>query len=66
MVNWIASDEEDYVNKAIEFTQDIKKLETIRNNLRINSRKSCLFNIDLFSKDFENAINQIWKIYLSK
>lgn len=24
MVNWIASDEEDYVNKAIEFTQDIK------------------------------------------
>jgi predicted O-linked N-acetylglucosamine transferase (SPINDLY family) len=66
MVNWIASDEVDYVNKAIEFTQDIKKLETIRNNLRINSRKSCLFNIDLFSKNFENAINQIWKIYLSK
>lgn len=66
MTNWIAFNEEDYVNKAIEFTQDIKKLEIIRNNLRINSRKSCLFNIDLFSKDFVNAINQIWKIYLNK
>lgn len=66
MTNWIAFNEEDYVNKAIEFTQDIKKLEIIRNNLRINSRKSCLFNIDLFSKDFINAINQIWKIYLNK
>ena len=66
MSHWIAVDEDDYVKKAIEFSHDINKLETIRNTLRVNSRKSNLFNIDLFSKDFENAINQIWKIYLDK
>lgn len=66
MSDWIALDEDDYVSKAIEFAQDINKLEITRNNLRINSRKSCLFNIDLFSKNFENAINQMWKIYSDK
>lgn len=66
MTEWIATNEEEYINKAIRFSGDIKELQLIRNELRANSRKSNLFNIDLFSNNFKDALYKIWQIYLNR
>jgi len=64
MRDWIAENNDDYINKAIEHTKDSNKLNALRINLIEKSRKSNLFDINLFSKQFEDAINKIWEIYL--
>ena len=66
MKEWIADDNEDYINKAIEYTQDFDKLNKIKLNLIKTSRKSIIFDSNLFSKQFEDAINEIWRIYLQE
>ena len=58
--DWIAKNTEDYISKAVEFTKDPKKLNSIRLYLRENSRKSALFNSSVFADDFSDALRKVW------
>ena len=59
MQDWIAKDEDDYINKAVFFSKDIKKLEIIKKKLLENSRNSNLFNMKKFAKEFIERITSI-------
>ena len=59
MEEWIAENEDDYVNKAVLFCKDIKKLEIIKKKLIQHSRSTNLFNMNKFAKEFIERINNI-------
>ena len=60
--NWIASDEDDYVAKAIEFASNLDDLAILRSKLRAQVLSSPLFNIDRFKNEFELALHDMWKV----
>ena len=59
MENWIAKNEDEYINKAITFSKDLNQLNKTRSYLRYNSRKSILFDSETFYKDFINSIYKV-------
>lgn len=60
MNDWIAKDEDDYINKAVLFSKDIKKLEIIKKKLVQHSRNTNLFNMNKFAKEFFEQITNIY------
>ena len=59
---FISSSEDDYIKKAIYFSENIKILEKERENIFNNILKTNLFNNKGFSKDFEEGIMSIYNI----
>ena len=59
MEEWIAKNEDEYINKAITFSKDFNQLNKTRSYLRYNSRKSTLFDSKTFYKDFINSIYKV-------
>jgi predicted O-linked N-acetylglucosamine transferase (SPINDLY family) len=59
MEDWIAENEDDYVNKAVLFSKDIKKLEIIKKKLIQYSRSTNLFNMNKFAKEFIERMTKI-------
>ena len=62
MEDWIAKDEDDYINKAVLFSKDIKKLEMTKKKLIQYSRGTNLFNMNKFAKEFIKQLNTIYKL----
>ena len=60
---WIANNEQEYIDKAISFSSDIKKLNKIRKGLRKKVLSSPLFDTARFSSNLENALTQLWQKY---
>ena len=60
----IAKNIDEYVEIAINLAKDKNKLSMIKAELLKNSRKSKLFDIEIFSRDFTNAIQDMWKNFL--
>jgi predicted O-linked N-acetylglucosamine transferase (SPINDLY family) len=63
MSDWIATNEDDYINKAILYSQDINELNKIRSKLQESSRKTALFDSSQFANDFVMNIMNIWNNY---
>lgn len=61
-VDWVASDKDDYVLKALRFASDLEALAEIRKNLRERVLKSPLFDTQRFATNFESAMFDLWKI----
>ena len=59
--DWIASDEADYVAKAISHAADLDRLASLRNNLRQRSLASALFDAPRFARNLENAFRAMWR-----
>ena len=59
--NWIASDEDDYVTKAIEFSANLDDLAVLRSRLRAQVVSSPLFDAERFANHFENALREMWE-----
>jgi len=58
MKEWIADNDSEYIKKAIFFSTNIKDLQEAKKKLIDYSRKSDLFNMNKFTKEFsENLIN---------
>lgn len=55
----IASNEDEYIHKAVELASDIDRLNYLRKNLRTNIDSSKI-NLETFTKDFEQALWTIW------
>ena len=61
MNDWIAKDEEDYIKKAINFSQDKKYLNNLKDELRNQAIKSSLFDSKNYSNDFYEMLMNIKK-----
>ncbi|PID77720.1 MAG: hypothetical protein CSB24_00090 [Deltaproteobacteria bacterium] len=64
--DWIAETEDEYVNRAVEFTHDINKLAEIRSGLRERMQKSPLCDAAKFTKNLEAAYRNIWEKYCAE
>jgi predicted O-linked N-acetylglucosamine transferase (SPINDLY family) len=60
--DWVARNEDDYVAKAIQFSQDIPRLAVLREGLREQVRLSPLFDAPRFAKNFEEALWGMWQV----
>jgi len=61
---WISKDLDDYVAKAIYFSNDLNYLSNIREKLRNNVLQSPLFDVQRFADNFGKGIGRIWNQYL--
>ena len=61
LANLIANDKNDYVNIALEITENITKLALLRKKIFQNAIQSPLFNAKNFSKNFFDIINHLKK-----
>ena len=64
--DWIASDDDEYIAKAIEFSSNTDKLKNIRENLRNQVLSSPLFDSEKFAKYFEEALWGMYKLWENK
>ena len=62
---WIATSEEEYVEKAVALASDTKKLATIRQNLRTEMEASPLMDQKGFVLELEDAYQAMWKKWCS-
>jgi predicted O-linked N-acetylglucosamine transferase (SPINDLY family) len=60
----IAKNIDEYVEIAINLAKDKNTLSMIKAKLLKNARKSKLFDIEIFSIDFTNAMQDMWKNFL--
>ncbi|MBF0446468.1 MAG: tetratricopeptide repeat protein, partial [Magnetococcales bacterium] len=59
--DWRAKSDNEYVEKAMSFANDIKTLATLRQELRGNFEKSVLGNSQLYVAAVEKIYRQLWK-----
>ena len=57
---WIASDQDDYVAKAIEYSSNLDGLAKLRLRLREQVLYSPLFDRKRFASHFETALRGVW------
>jgi len=60
MPEFIAENKEDYINKALSLSDDIKNLVAIRKSLRQKALNSPLFDAEDFGKHFCEILNSVW------
>jgi predicted O-linked N-acetylglucosamine transferase (SPINDLY family) len=58
---WIASNAEDYVARAVSHASDLKRLALLRASLRQQVLASPLFDAPLFAHHFELALRDMWQ-----
>lgn len=57
---WVAQDQDDYVNKAVAFANDIKALSALRARLRAQVLQSPLMQPERFARHFGEALWAMW------
>lgn len=57
--DWICNTKDEYIEKAIRLTKDLKSRQQRRLDLRQSLAKSVLFNPKKFSEDFAEALNKM-------
>ena len=58
--SFIAEDKEDYIKKAINFSNKTETIEGMRKNLREYSKKSILFQTKKFTNEFSIKLKELW------
>jgi predicted O-linked N-acetylglucosamine transferase (SPINDLY family) len=58
--DWIAADADDYVARAVQHTNDLQKLATLRSGLRQQVLASPLFDAPRFARHFEQTLRTAW------
>ena len=61
MAEWIATDDDDYVAKAVAHTTNLERLAIVRNTLRQQVLASPLFDAARFARHFEAALWGMWE-----
>ena len=64
--DWIAQDENDYIEKAVRFSSDLPALASLRIGLRGQILASPLFNAQHFAQNFEKAMHEMWVDYKNR
>ncbi len=58
--DWVASDADDYVERAVAFANDLPALAELRSQLRAQVLASPLFDAQTFARHFEAALRGMW------
>lgn len=66
LVDWIANNEDDYIQKGVFYATNHDQLINLKLNLRQNVIKSKLFDSRHFAKEFEDACWSIWSSYCNQ
>lgn len=66
MSDWIASDADDYIAKAVRYASNIEQLANIRAGLRQQVLASPLFDAARFARYFEEAMWTMWERWHEK
>ncbi|HSI45940.1 MAG TPA: tetratricopeptide repeat protein [Methylophilus sp.] len=64
--DWVASNRDEYVSKAISLVSDLGALAALRAQLRQQVVTSPLMNAKLFAQDFEQLLFKLWNEALQK
>ena len=64
--HWVASDADDYVERAIAFANDLPALATLRSQLREQVLASPLFDAQAFANHFEQAMRDMWALWCER
>ena len=62
---FIANDTDDYIKKAINFTNKIEIIRNLRKNLREQAKNSPLYQTKDFADQFSNKLINLWKKKIS-
>jgi len=62
---FIANDTDDYIKKAITFTNKIEIIRNLRKNLREQAKNSPLYQTKDFADQFSNKLINLWKKKIS-
>jgi hypothetical protein len=65
LTEWIATDGDDYVRRAVMHATDIESLATLRSGLRDQAVLSPLFDAPRFARNFENALEEMWNRWIT-
>ncbi|MBF0193891.1 MAG: tetratricopeptide repeat protein [Magnetococcales bacterium] len=57
---WCAQNDDEYVEKAVKFANEINYLKTLRHQLRKQFDESVLGNSKLYTQEVENIYRQLW------
>jgi predicted O-linked N-acetylglucosamine transferase (SPINDLY family) len=63
--DWVATDEQDYVEKACAFASDPEKLRELRNGMRDRMLQSHFMNGAEFARGVEAAYREMWERFCS-
>jgi protein O-GlcNAc transferase len=63
---WVANNDEEYVNIAVRMAADRPSLFQLKANLRTRLQALPAWNIDLYTRDIEQALCYMWSIYCSR
>ena len=58
---WVASDQDDYLSRAVALASDLQSLASLRAVLRQQVLASPIFNAPRFAQSFEAALRGMWK-----
>ena len=61
MKDWIARDEEEYLNKAIKFSSNLEELNIVKKKLNDQKKLSKIFDSETFASDLSNAFKEMSK-----
>ena len=64
--DWIATDKDDYVARAIKHAGDLPRLALLRSQLRQQVLASPIFDAERFAGHFEDALRGMWKKWCEK
>jgi len=59
--DWIATDADDYVARAVRHTGDLQRLAALRSELRQQVLRSPIFDAPRFARHFEAALRDMWR-----
>ena len=60
---WIATDADDYVARAMSHVTDLPRLSALRERLRQQALASPLFDAPRFARHFEAALRGMWILW---
>ena len=63
--NFIFDNENDFINQAVFFANNLQKLNELKTNLAEKARKSPLCDAELFAKNFEIQMWNVWKDFVN-
>lgn len=66
MYDWVANDEDEYLKKAIKFSNNLEQLAKIKSNLRQVALRSPVFNSSHFAIQLNNALWKMWRNFTLK
>ena len=61
LVEWIAEDDDAYIQKAVQFASNLPQLNALRLELRSKIMASALFDSRSFAEGFQESLRSIWR-----